>query len=339
MAKKPETKTTLGVYDTPKQHGMSAVEVIAIALSAVWLLGSAVFFLGMGGASIFQSENQDTLQFVMTLLAVFLPVAVIWVAASAARSARIVREESRRLQSAIDAMRQTYVADRQAHGITKQPEVEKKLDEIVQAAKQTETAVATFTSSRERPASTTIRSTEPKAEPDMDQPALQLGTPPEALEPPVERSDFIRALNFPETAEDQEGFSALRRALKDRKAAALIQASQDVLTLLSQDGIYMDDLRPDQAKPDLWRRFAQGERGQSVAVLGGIRDRSSLALSAGRMRSDAIFRDAVHHFLRKFDTMLGEFEQDATDEDIAELSNTRTARAFMLMGRVTGMFS
>ena len=48
---------------------------------------------------------------------------------------------------------------------------------------------------------------------------------------------------------------------------------------------------------------------------------------------------AVHHFLRKFDTMLSEFEQDATDEDISELSNTRTARAFMLMGRVTGMFS
>ena len=326
MAKKPETQTSLGVYDLPKGQGMSAIEVIAIALSALWLLGSAVFFLGMGGASVFEAENRDTLQFVMTLLAVFLPVAVIWVAASAARSARIVREESRRLQAAIDAMRQTYVADRQAHGITKQPEVEKKLEEIAQAAKQTETAVATFASSREKPAQTAIRAPETKSAVDMDQPALELGTPPEALEPPVARSDFIRALNFPETAEDQEGFTALRRALKDRKAAGLIQASQDVLTLLSQDGIYMDDLRPDQAKPDIWRRFAQGERGRSVAVLGGIRDRSALALAAGRMRSDAIFRDAVHHFLRKFDTMLGEFEPEATDEDIAELSNTRTAR-------------
>ncbi|WP_147126931.1 hypothetical protein [Shimia ponticola] len=339
MAKKPDNQTNLGVYDTPKNQGMSAIEVIAIALSALWLLGSAVFFLGMGGTSVFEAENRDTLQFVMTLLAVFLPVAVIWVAASAARSARIVREESRRLQAAIDAMRQTYVADRQAHGIAKQPEVEKKLDEIAQAAKQTETAVATFASSREKAGAAPARAAESKPSVDMDQPALQLGTPPEDLEPPVDRADFIRALNFPETAEDQEGFTALRRALKDRKAAGLIQASQDVLTLLSQDGIYMDDLRPDRAKPDIWRRFAQGERGAAVAVLGGIRDRSALALAAGRMRSDAIFRDAVHHFLRKFDTMLSEFEQDATDEDISELSNTRTARAFMLMGRVTGMFS
>ena len=339
MTEQPEKKTTLGVYERPSAYGMSAAEVIALALSALWLIGSAVFFLGMGGASIFQAENLDTLQFVMTLLAVFVPVAVIWVAASAARSARIVREESRRLQSAIDAMRQTYVADRQAHGLPKQPEVEKKLDEIVQAAKQTETAVATFASSREKSAPKPIRQQAEEDGFDINQPSLELGTQVEELEPPVERADFIRALNFPETAEDQEGFAALRRALKDRKAAALVQASQDILTLLSQDGIYMDDLRPDRAKPEIWRRFAQGERGRAISTLGGIRDRSSLALSAGRMRSDPIFRDAAHHFLRKFDTALTEFEQTATDEDIVDLTDTRTVRAFMLLGRVTGMFS
>jgi hypothetical protein len=33
-----------------------------------------------------------------------------------------------------------------------------------------------------------------------------------------------------------------------------------------------------------------------------------------------------------------EFERHASDEDIARLSETRTARAFMLLGRVTGTF-
>ncbi|MEM9437443.1 MAG: hypothetical protein AAGA15_10415 [Pseudomonadota bacterium] len=312
---------------------MSAVEIIAIGLSAVWLLGSAIFFLGMGGTEIFAPENMDRLSFVMTLFAVFLPVAVIWVAASAARSARIVREESQRLQSAIDAMRQTYVADRQSGGLVPNQTVEKKIDEIVQVAKQTENALATFTSSR-KPAHP------PKQVEDAsDQPALELGTPAEALSPPLANADFIRALNFPETAEDQDGFAALRKALKHRSAASLIQASQDVLTLLSQDGIYMDDLRPDRAKPEIWRRFSAGERGRIVSVLGGIRDRSALALAAGRMRSDAIFRDAVHHFLRRFDEVLRDFCETASDEEIAALSDTRTARAFMLLGRVTGMFS
>jgi len=148
----------------------------------------------------------------------------------------------------------------------------------------------------------------------------------------------VRALNFPDTEQDEVGFAALRRALKDRTAKQLIQASQDVLTLLSQDGIYMDDLRPDRARPEFWRRFARGERGKAVAALGGVRDRSSLALTAGRMREDTIFRDAAHHFLRKFDQMLEQFEAEANDEEIAALSETRTARAFMLLGRVTGSF-
>lgn len=120
--------------------------------------------------------------------------------------------------------------------------------------------------------------------------------------------------------------------------AKIIRAAQDVLTLLSQDGIYMDDLTPERARPELWRRFAQGERGRPLAALGGIRDRSSLALSAARMRQDTIFRDAAHHFLRQFDRTLAEIEQTATDAEIAALSETRTARAFMLLGRVSGVF-
>jgi hypothetical protein len=62
-------------------------------------------------------------------------------------------------------------------------------------------------------------------------------------------ADFIRALQFPETPEDKEGFRALRLALEDRTVAKLIRAAQDVLTLLSQEGIYMDDLKPELARP------------------------------------------------------------------------------------------
>jgi len=100
----------------------------------------------------------------------------------------------------------------------------------------------------------------------------------------------------------------------------------------------MDDLQPDRARPEVWRRFARGERGKSIAALGGIRDRSSLALTAGRMREDTIFRDAAHHFLRRFDKTLVAFEAQATDPELSEFVDTRTARAFMILGRVTGTF-
>jgi hypothetical protein len=36
--------------------------------------------------------------------------------------------------------------------------------------------------------------------------------------------------------------------------------------------------------------------------------------------------------------MLAGFEKTASDAEIADLSDTRTARAFMLLGRVAGTF-
>ena len=57
--------------------------------------------------------------------------------------------------------------------------------------------------------------------------------------------------------------------------ARLIRSAQDVLTLLSQEGIYMDDLRPEMTHPDHWRRFATGERGRGVAAAAPGRAASS----------------------------------------------------------------
>jgi hypothetical protein len=269
-----------------------------------------------------------------------MPVAMIWVAATAARSSRVMREESQRLQVAIDAIRHAYVSQSQSRNTMSDASVTKKLEEIAASQRRTDAALASLHSTKPMvDAALPKAKPQPTEAPEPDpQAALPLGTPAEALNAPLETEDFIRALNFPETADDKEGFAALRRALKDRPTAQLIQASQDILTLMSQDGIYMDDLRPDLSRPEVWRRFASGERGRAVAALGGIRDRSSLTLVAARMKGDPVFRDAAHHFLRLYDKTLAGFAETASDAEMAELSNTRTARAFMLLGRVTGTF-
>ena len=327
-------------------RGFGTGEMIAAGLSLLWLVGAAVFFLVMpsGGEAAL-----DPLRFVMVLMAIFLPVAIIWVAAAAARSARIMRDEARRLHAAIEGMRRTYLEDRQKAvlgGAGSASAMERKLSEIARAAQKTESALATFATRRADPAGAAAPANPEALTPGGlplrggggDQPSLALGPGPEDNIPRLSTPDLIRALNFPDNEDDDEGFAALRRALKDRQARELVQASQDVLTLLSQDGIYMDDLRPDRARPEIWRAFAQGERGRSVAALGGIRDRSCLALTSGRMREDQIFRDTCHHFLRRFDQMLVGFDPTASDEEIAALGETRTARAFMLLGRVSGTF-
>ncbi len=318
---------------------ISRSEVIALALSAGWLALVGLFWLTLPEPP--PGQETDALSLVMTLVAIGLPIVMIWVAAVTARTAREMRAEAQALKATVEAMRAAWLAQNQSRAGQR---VEKKLDEIAAAARQAETAIVTFTSRRD------THVTQPSADrkaaltaprmpaPGEDQPALALGTPADALAQPVSVADFICALNFPDNAEDREGFRALRRALEDRTMAKLIRAAQDVLNLLSQDGIYMDDLKPDRARPELWRRFAHGERGREMAALGGVRDRSSLALTAGRMRGDTIFRDAAHHFLRQFDRTFSEFEQNASDQEIAELAETRTARAFMLLGRVTGTF-
>jgi hypothetical protein len=306
-------------------------EIFAALLSFVWMVAVGAYALTAPG------ESAPGLA--LSLLVVFLPLVLIWTAVVTLRSLRTLRAEASRLHATVEALRRDYAANQSGP----RPSVEKKLTEIERATRSTETAMASFTSRRD--SSLSVPSADrkaamaaPRPEPQAEQPALALGTPAEDLRPPLSVPDFIRALQFPESPDDKEGFRALRLALEDRTAAKLIRAAQDVLTLLAQDGIFMDDLKPDRARPEFWRKFAVGERGRSIAALGGVRDRSSLALTAGRMREDPVFRDAAHHFLRTFDRAFQEFERNASDSDLADLSDTRTARAFMLFGRVTGTF-
>jgi len=335
--RKDSPATPLGIYDKTTKQTITGIEVIALALSAVWLLGAVVFFMVLDTDGT-ATQPGGVLRFMMIMLAIFMPVAMIWVAATAARASKVMREESQRLQAAIDAIRQAYVAQNQTRHTMSEPTVTQKLEEIAAAQRKAETALAMFSSTRHAELAQAAAKAPPEPQVTDDQVALPFGTTAEEMQPPLDRSDFIRALHFPETTDDREGFAALRKALKDRQTAQLVQAAQDVLTLMSHDGIYMDDLTPDMARPELWRRFAAGERGRAVAALGGVRDRSSLALTAARMKQDPIFRDAAHHFLRLYDRMFTQFAETASDAEISQMSDTRTARAFMLLGRVAGTF-
>jgi hypothetical protein len=330
------TALDLGLYARAEGGPrITVIEIVAIIVSLLWI--AAVVFLGFatpGGEDAPTGASR-----LLAILAVVLPLALIWVAAMAARTARALRQEAARLQASIDAMRAAYVEQQQRHSFEMKPEIVQKLDDLMAAQRASDSRMATFTSMRVagpaevRPA---VAPPPDPSEPGPPQPALGLAQPAE--HEPITVADFIKALNFPENEHDKEGFRTLRKALEDRATERLVRASQDVLTLLSQDGIYMDDLRPDRARGEVWRRFAKGDRGRPIAALGGIHDRSSLVLAAGRMRKDPVFRDAVHHFLRHFDRTFMEFEKTASDEEIARLADTRTARAFMLLGRVTGTF-
>jgi len=349
MAQHPQTDRP------PVADDQTQVHVLTVALAVPWLIvSSVIFWLAWPDADY--NDGFAAGRLFLVLIAILVPVGLIYVAVASAWALEDLRQGLVRtraevdriadLQAAQSALIRTHAAQLAEATAPAQAAPEQAAPE--QAAPEEPAAqepppaqpatpeppVSGFASRRE-----VSRLIVPRAAPQApaDQPALALETPEETT-PPIAGPDLIKALDFPDDENDTEGFAALRRALRDRGARKLVQASQDVLTLLSQDGIYMDDLRPEPAGVDLWRRFASGERGRSLDRLGGIKDQAYLSVISRRAREDAIFRDSVHHFLRCFDQLLVTFEQSATDTDLLELAETRTSRAFMLLGRATGVF-
>ena len=290
----------------------SVARLIALAFSAVWL-GAAGLYAFAGW------RTEGLLGWGLLALGAALPVILAWVLVGTIVAIRNLHAQTAALQRTIEGLRAAQ---------SRAPVVRQSTDTPSAPEASLPLAQAQIAAALAPPAHH-----EPNA-----QPTLALGTEMIDLPAFVEVADVLRALHFPDSPDDAEGFRALRLALTDHGLAKLIRAAQDVLNLLAEDGIFVDGLTADHPRPELWRKFAAGERGGIIAGLGGVRDRSSLALTAARMRGDDVFRDAAHHFLRSFDKAMVTLEPRASDSDLTALSDTRTARAFMLFGRVTGIF-
>ena len=85
--------TPLGIYDRPKPESIGTIEIIALGLSIVWLLGAAIFFLALPREAVDGGSGSGALRFMMTMVSIFMPVGMIWVAATAARHAKALRLE------------------------------------------------------------------------------------------------------------------------------------------------------------------------------------------------------------------------------------------------------
>ncbi|NNU79625.1 hypothetical protein HMH01_04145 [Halovulum dunhuangense] len=155
---------------------------------------------------------------------------------------------------------------------------------------------------------------------------------------PVALPDMIRALNFPRDANDTDGFAVLRRALSDQELARLLQASEDCLNMMAQEGLYMDDLFPAPASADDWRQFAKGGAARAALMpLNGITDTKALETVKGRMRADPIFRDTALYFQRRFDHLLQRIAPEADDGSLLRFVDTRSGRAFVLLVQAGGI--
>lgn len=174
----------------------------------------------------------------------------------------------------------------------------------------------------------------PQAAPEQGSLPLQGGADGAAA---LTQTDVVRALNFPHDARDHEGFDILARAMATPEMGRLLQSAEDCLTLLSQAGLYMDDLMPAPATAADWRNFAEGgAKRQALMPLNGIRDEAAIETVRERMRADPIFRDAALHFQRRFDRLLQRLAPELPDALLLDLVDTRSGRAYVLLVQVGG---
>ena len=318
------------------------------------MLGYGLGFLGAAGAA--QGRGMLVLDAMFMLMALVLPLILIWLAAwladELARQTEIVAalaEITVPLIGALDATREALDAHGPASPETirkavqaavlgaRGPDPAPQFDRLLAGQARLEAALQKLAPSR------VAAATEPApvpAEPAREAAEAEAPDLPLLAEPaPPARpdwADLVRALDFPRDADDAEGFRALRLALRHHGLAQMLQAAEDVLNLLSQEGVFVDELPMAPVDPTAWRRFIAGVRGPEVATVGGIQDERALALARARMKSDTIFRDTALFFQRRFDSVLSEFAAGAGDAELMALAGTRSGRAFMLMARLSG---
>lgn len=293
-----------------------AITATGIALSAAWLFLVALFWLLAPGGE----GAPGGIARLAVIMGTVLPLVLIWLAVRTARAIAVLRAEAEDLRQRLAQLRDT-AGPRGALPARPPADPEPAVDSVRQPRPPVAAPAVP------RPAPRAPAEARPQA------PAPQ-GFAPAS----VDADTLIQALNFPDGPDDAAAIAALRRALQDGDHARVLRAAQDVVTLLAGQDLYMDNLFPDPAPPALWRRFAEGARGSAVAGIGGIRDPEALETAAALLERDEIFRDTAHHFLRHFDAMLMRNLPGMDDAQIAVLSETRSARAFMLLGRISGVF-
>jgi hypothetical protein len=317
---------------------------------AVLVVGYGAGFLAVAAGG--QGRGTLFLDAMFFLVALAVPLVLVWLAAWLAEELAQQRELLAALAGAtaplIDALAATRESlDRQAPATpetirraledalarARAPDATPHLDRLQAGQARLEVAVQRLAAARAALAPDPVPAIEPAAAPAPAEPAE---APPAEATDGLEWPELVRALDFPRDADDREGFRALKSALRHRGLAQVLQAAEDVLNLLSQEGVFVDDLPMQPVDVTAWRRFMAGVRGAEVAGLGGINEQRALAAARGLMQSDSIFRDSALFFQRRFDRLLAEAGKGASDAELRELAATRSGRAFMLLVRLSG---
>ena len=290
--------------------------VVASILTAVWvcIFGFVNFVDGPTSPSFLSPE---ALTLVILLL---VPAVLIWLAAASVATSIQTDNRLWRLESDIRNIRSQLSCDRKIRDQGNQPE--------------------RFTD----PVNTLEADAETSVQPSGGQPTVEEGgnpgsdaDPPATDEPAepdgeiVSNSILIRALNFAEDERDVAGIAAVETAARIPEVADLLNSSMRVLELFADIGITVDQMSTQLSNPDDWRNAALDDSGRPFTGLYQILDpRYATAVRRARQGNPEL-ADASRDLRERATAWLEKFAQDADDNEIIGLLNTRTYRSFILL--------
>lgn len=361
------SRSTITSHFFPESHSpMAGTRRWAVLASAIWFVVAvtyAVGFLSISTGS--QPRGTVFLDALFFLIALILPILLIWIAARFTEELQVQKEvvlalaeltaplsaELSATRQALEALDPREANELQDAALAKQSRdiadlasrvarVQLSIDRLARSAREQQPASPEPQSLLPDPPPLTIEDEVPETEDDMTADAGQPDLPfseSKVSERP-EWGELVRALDFPRDDQDFEGFRALQSVLKYPPLAQLLQSAEDVLTLLSQEGVYMDEIAVDEVNPEHWRKYFAGARGASIEGANLVKDPHTIEQAETLLRTDPIFRDAALFFQQRFAQALSGIVPDADDSEITDISNTRSGRAFMLLARISGAF-
>ena len=149
---------------------------------------------------------------------------------------------------------------------------------------------------------------------------------------------ILKALHFPKDEHDLIGFSALKIVRKNNAFSKLLQVSEDFLNLIAQDGIYLDDLKIEPPPIEAWLSFISINQNRNKRRLNCVGIDRQIKRLKSRIKTDAIFRDTSLMLMRRFDVLLRDHLKLANDDQIFKIAETRTGKAFLIVGKLSDSF-
>ena len=149
---------------------------------------------------------------------------------------------------------------------------------------------------------------------------------------------ILKALHFPNDEHDLMGFSALKIARKNNTFSELLQDSEDFMNLIAQDAIYLDDLKIEPPPVEAWLSFISTNQNPNRRRLNCVGIDRQIKRLKSRIKTDTIFRDTSLMLMRRFDVLLRDHLKLANDDQIFKIAETRTGKAFLIVGKLSDSF-